>query len=240
MLGPETSNYQRNNIVFAVAILCLLAMVAFGALLWQDPRTRDGIYYCGTLAALFGFWAYWISSCKITLHTDGFASETMFGRKELSFEDLESFAYHAVKQSVNFIPVGTYYTLKFVFSNGQKLKFGNRFGHMEALSGDLIRLTTTVLLPKLSRRFDAGETLDFGTIKVSRSEGISIKKLFKWKTIPWNNLSSFKLEKGVLYVFEVGQKFDTGTSIAFIPNAFVLAAMLDVLQRPASNAATAR
>ncbi len=241
MLGPEVKTYQRNTIVFVVAVLFLLTFLAFGAALWREGGdSRQGAYVCFAIAALGGLWVAWINSCRLTIHSDGVSTVTMFGAKEMRFDELDRITYMAVKQSVNFIPIGTYYTLKLVNTNRQKIKFGNRFAKMQALSDDLVRLSTSVLLPKVAQRFDAGETLDFGAIKVSRADGISIKKTFKWKNIPWERLASHQIDKGTFYIFEVGQKFDTGTSLGAVDNAFVLATLLDVLRQPASSAAGAQ
>ena len=72
------------------------------------------------------FLFFWVKSVRVTFHTDGISYHSLFGEKEIRWDALERFEYGAVKQSVNFIPVGTYYHIKLVGTEGKKLRLGNR------------------------------------------------------------------------------------------------------------------
>lgn len=239
MLGPEIKTYPRNTIVFLVALVALIGFVGLAGSLWNTPGDREASFYALGAAVLCGFWLVWLNSVKLIIHSDGVSAETIFGHQEMRFDDVAAVTHFAVKQSVNLIPVGTYHTFKMVDANGKKIKFGNRYKGMSAVCGELIHLTTAVLYPKLAKKYNAGETLDFGKIKVSRAEGITVKSLFSSRTIPWNQLSSYKIEKGSFYIFTIGQKRDAGTALSEIPNAFVLQALLDAMCAPEPASVTA-
>ena len=57
-------------------------------------------------------------SIRVTLHSDGISYQSLFGEKEMRWDAMERFYYGATKQSVNFIPVGTYYHIKLVDAEG--------------------------------------------------------------------------------------------------------------------------
>lgn len=62
---------------------------------------------------------------------------------------------------------------------------------------------------------------------MSRPHGIRIKELFHYKEIPWELVSSYAIQKGKFFIWEVGKKRPKGWKVHSIPNLFVL---LDLLK----------
>ena len=186
------------------------------------------------LLAVTVFWFFWLRSVQLSLHPDGVSYRSLFGEKEMRWETLERFYYEATKRSVNFIPIGTYYLFRLVDADGKKLRFGNRLERPGQLGQKLIEQTYPELFKKIADRFSGGQELDFGAIRVSRSGGIKIKKLFRFQEIPWDQVSSCAIQKGTFYVWRVGEKRTHGPSLRHVPNAFVLLGLLNTLRKPSA------
>jgi hypothetical protein len=89
-----------------------------------------------------------------------------------------------------------------------------------------------MLFQKCASHFDSGVDVEFGPVRLSRSGGIQIKKLFRVVKIPLDSVAEYRIEEGSLNVFRVGQKGSTGVSIRQIPNVFVLVGLLDAIYKP--------
>src|SRR4051812_34503509 len=100
MLGPDFKTYSRNTINFIVGVLLLAGCVGFASRLWKAPDSRQGAYGMLVAAAIIAFWLVWLNSAKLTIHSNGISTETIFGRQEMLFDDIEKLQYSAVKQSI--------------------------------------------------------------------------------------------------------------------------------------------
>lgn len=182
-----------------------------------------------------GTWIVWLLSVRVSLYQNGIAYQSIFGKKELLWVDVERFYYSALKRSVNFIPVGTYYSFKLVTARGERMSFGNRIERPADVASRLIQATYPALFHKSADVFDNGMELDFGPVKLSHSGGLNVKKLFRTVRIPLDSLADYRMERGSFYVWRVGQKRPVDTSIGKIPNAFVLIGVLDAIYKPPPN-----
>ena len=232
MLGAPAETYKTSNatpILIAVLGLLIPGMVFLSA----DPTelTSSDAVFAFIFLVPTGFLVAWLFSVRVTLHQDGIAYRSLFGSKEMRWDEVERFYYSSVKRSINFIPVGTYYTFKFVGSRGQSMSFGNRVERPDQLGKKLIEYTYVPLLQKAARLFDSGSELDFGPIRVSKATGVKIKKWFRHKSIPWEQVADYRIDQGHFYVWRVGQKHGTGHALGKIPNAFVLLGLLDTIYK---------
>lgn len=231
MLGPPLETYKPNKgVLIALAIGLILAL-----LIQKDIKGGWLLALCGPFVLALG----WVLSVRVSLHQEGISYQSFLGSKEMRWDEVERFYYSATKQSINFIPIGTYYTFKLVDSRGQKISFGNRVERRAELGTKLLQCTFDPLLRKLASLFNAGSELDFGPIRVIRDKGVKIKRLFGYKEIPWDQVADYRIDQGQFYVWRVGQKRTTGTPISSIPNAFVLLALLDNIFRPSNEAKSA-
>lgn len=232
MLGPEIETYRGNNI--AIVVIALLGVaegfLMFAALSAGPTDTAEKIAALLSLAP-FVLLFFWVNSVRVTIHTDGVSYRSIFGEKEMRWDSLERFHYSATKQSVNFIPVGTYYRFKFVDSEGRKLSFGNRVDRPGKLGPKLVEHSFPALFKKVAAQYNSGQEVDFGAIRVSREGGVKIKKFFGTKNIPWNEVGSYAIQKGHFYVWRKGEKRTTGPGLRAIPNAFVLQGLLNSIFR---------
>jgi len=233
MLGAELETFRGNRIVMGlVAMLGLgaasLVYVGFTA---NPPDNRFRIFTL-LLLAVPVLLLFWLKSIQVTLHSDGVSYRSMFGEKEMRWDAVERFYYGATKRSVNFIPVGTYYDLKFVDAEGKKLRLGNRVEHPGKLGPKLAEHSFPALFKKVADRFNSGEEVDFGVIRVNRGTGLRVKKLSGYKEIPWNQVSSYAIQDGRFYIWRTGEKRTRGSALRQVPNAFVLQGLLNSIFKP--------
>ncbi len=239
LMQPPFETFGTNKltlglvIAFALFYISVFISVFYSA--FSEGSVEGVVLLFGLgLVGLFGLWIAWLLSIRVSLHENGIAYHSLFGSKEMLWDEVGRFYYSALKRSINFIPVGTYYSFKLQSSGGQRLSFGNRVERPEQLGSKLIQLTYPGLLQKCAAHFDGGIELEFGPVRLSRSGGIQIKKLFRIVKIPLESVAEYRIEAGSLYVFRVGQKRTTGISIGQIPNAFVLVGLLDAIYKPAT------
>ncbi len=235
MLGPELETYRGNKIVMVVVAILALMPASIAYLAFTTTPDKGFQVFALFLLAVPIFFIFWLKSIQVTLHNDGITYRSLFGEKEMRWDAVDRFGYEAVKRSVNFIPVGTYYLFRLKDAEGKKMRIGNRVEHPAKLGEKLIELTYPELYRKVVERYNNGEVLDFGAIKVSHADGIKMKKFFGHKVIPWNQVSSYAIQKGTFYVWRVGEKITFGCSLHNVPNAFVLLGLLKAICNPSAT-----
>ena len=236
MPGAELETFGGNKVVMGLVVVLALGTSWFVYAAFTTPSTDNGFrIFALTLMAGPVLLFFWLKSIQVTLHTDGISYRSMFGEKEMRWDVVERFYYGATKQSVNFIPIGTYYHFKFVDSEGKKLRLGNRVGRLAPLGQKLIEHTYPTLIKKAVSQYNSGQEVDFGSIRVNRTTGIKVKKFFGWKEIPWDNVSSFAIQQGHFYVWRKGEKRTTGPTLRFVPNAWALHSLLKSILFPGTT-----
>lgn len=179
----------------------------------------------------------WILTCRVTLDQLGITYRSVMGEMQMRWVDVEKMYYQATKESVNLIPVGTYYRYKLVDCNGRKIKFGSRIGHGAKLAELLVKMTYPHVFDRCAARYNAGSEVDLGDIRLSRQNGIRVKRLLGWKHIPLSEVAEYRIDRGHFYIFRMGERRTSGPAIWNVPNAFVLVALLDSIYRPQTEAA---
>lgn len=235
MLGPEIETFRGNKIVMGLVVVLALGAgwLAYDAFTTNPPDNSSKTFWLILLAVLVLLF-FWLMSVQVRLHHDGISYRSLFGEKEMRWDAVERFYYSAIKRSVNFIPVGTYYYFKFVDSEGKKLRFGNRVERLGKLGPKLVEHSLPALFKKVADRFNNGEEVDFGAIRVSKAGGIKVKKLFGHEEIPWDQVSSYAIQTGHFYVWRKGEKRTRGPSLREVPNAFVLHGLLNSIFKPST------
>lgn len=228
MFGPALDTYKPNKValavLFGISVAIVVSIVAAGGQL-NTAMFVWTLVFCSPFLLPAG----WMLTVKLSLHQEGLIHQSMFGTTEMRWDEVEKFYYSSVKRSINLIPVGTYYTFKLIDRNGNKLSFGNRFERREELGQKLIENTYQPLYQRLADLYNSGVELDFGAIRMQREHGLKIKKTFRWKKMPWDQLGEYAINEGIFYLWPVGKKYVTGPSLGDVANAFVLIGLLDEL-----------
>jgi hypothetical protein len=233
MLGAELETFGGNKVMMGLVVVLALSTSWFVYAAFTIPSPDNGFkIFALTLFAIPALFFFWLKSIRVTLHPDGISYHSMFGEKEMRWDAVERFYYGATKQSIHLIPIGTYYHFKFVDSEGKKLRLGNRIGGLAPLGQKLIEHTYPTLIKKVVDQYNSGQEVDFGAIRVNRATGLKVNTFFGRKEIPWDNISSFAIQKGHFYVWRKGEKRTTGPTLRSVPNAWALQGLLKSILNP--------
>lgn len=235
MLGAELETFRGNKIVMGLVVILGLGAASLVYVSFTTTPPDNGFKTLSLLLLAVPVLLFlWLKSVQVTLHSDGVSYRSMFGEKEMRWDAVERFYYGAIKQSVNFIPVGTYYHFKFVDAEGKKLRLGNRVEHPGKLGLKLVEHSYPALFKKVADQYNSGQEVDFGAIRVTRGVGVKIKKLFGNKEIPFDQISSFAIQHGCFYIWRKGEKRTRGPGLRQVPNAFVLQGLLNSIFKPST------
>jgi hypothetical protein len=234
--------YRGNRVVVG-----LFALLAAGSafLVWMslnssEPDSPGDYRIYVVIALLLAAYAFWTFKKMVTLHSEGIIYQNLAGEKQMRWDEVEKFFYSATKRSVNLIPVGTYYSYKLVDGQNKTITLGNGIERTKELGLKIIELTQASLLKKTSHQFDSGVDVDFGYIKLSRTKGLTIRKLFGgWKSVPLGEIRKYSIQMGQFCVWGANDKLLGAAGVPNIPNVFVLKVLLDVIFAPKTKAAQA-
>ncbi|HUJ33112.1 MAG TPA: DUF6585 family protein [Candidatus Acidoferrum sp.] len=234
MLSPALETYRGNRFALTQASLWFLVSVGgLGAA--QAYKPLDWQYLEMIAVALIGISAFflcWLLTVRIGLHPDGISVQSFLGRKEVRWDEVDRFYYSAIQQRVNGIPAGTYYTFRLIDRQGTKISLGHTVERPEQFGTKLIQFTQKPLLTRAIGHYNSGVEVSFGPVKVSRTDGITIRTLTLKKKMALNQVASYRIERGKFYIFSRGEKRSGGTEIRTIPNAFALLGLLDAILKP--------
>jgi hypothetical protein len=229
MLGPVLDTYKTNIRMTAFAVI--LAFI-FCIPLWFAARETNSRTARIVFLAVLAFFVLLIAerlTARAYLHDDGISYRSILSQKEIRWVEVERLYYGAHRLSAYLIPLGTFYHLKLLDQNGQKLSLGDRVSRTAQLAEKIAQYTYEPLLRKATDNFNSGEELDFGLVRVSRSTGLKVKRWSRYTTIKWADLAAYKLDAGNFYLWRTGEKHTNGLPTERIPNAWVLLDLLNTV-----------
>ncbi|MDA2913480.1 PH domain-containing protein [Acidobacteriia bacterium AH_259_A11_L15] len=211
-----------------VVIVGLFAEVLFLPFIENPTVQLINAAYWGGVALLLA----WLLSVRVSLHDDGITYRSLFGSKEMRWDEVERFYYgvsapqEAVTVSEDEEKFTSSYSIKPIDSQRRKISFGSwRIRRAKQLGAKLVEHTYAPLLRKAAQLFDSGAELAFGAIRVSRDGGLKVKKAFGFKSIPWKQISEVQIGEEGFYLCQGGEKY-TLFPLSKIPNAFALCGLL--------------
>lgn len=236
VLGPELETYRSDKMVVVTAAAEVLAPVAaICAACWSDDL--DSAAKCLDLALLAGPLLYiaWLYSRRVTLHVDGITYHTLFGEQEMRWDLVERFDYRATHRR---FPLATRYRFTLHEAGRSILRVGKGIAHAAKLGERLREFTTPPLLRKCLVRFNGGEDLDFGAVRLSRVAGIRIKKRNGEKVVLLDQVNSCAIQNGRLQIeWSDEQTLKDSWELNQLTNSFALLALLQTVAHPIPRAA---
>lgn len=242
-LGSLTTEYRTsggiqilNLIAGGVFLLGGLAAMAAGPVIaWSEGTFGPLIIsLCGLGAAALGAWTIYgffrDRGWRVLVFSDGLAEVRGNKTTVLPWDDATHFWYAVTKNYRNGIYVGTTYNFTVQGKDGQKLSFrngltdiSNKKVGVERL-GEVIRDETMArLYPKYAAAYNAGQTINFGNLSISK-QGISNGK----ETIAWEQVKGINLDRGVINIQKEGKWFTwKSATVGGTPNVFVFLSMVD-------------
>jgi len=111
---------------------------------------------------------------------------------------------------------------KVQLDDGRKYTFNNALRNVTELIATIQQEVTPRILARASDAYDAGETIPFGKLGVSKA-GISRGK----QTLPWDQVKRVTVDKGVITVRKQGSLLKwASVPVAEMPNFFVFASLV--------------
>ena len=202
MLCPTLETFKTNKVTLAlVIILGLVAELIFYLIESENPTVElINVGFVAGVALLLA----WLLSVRVSLHDDGISYRSLFGSKEMRWDEIERFHYSAVYKGSD---EGTYYSFKLIDAQGRKISVGEHLlVRSEELGAKLIEYTYPPLFRKAADLFSSGVEMDFGAIRLSRDSGVKIKKAM-W--IPWEQVSDYQTDEQYFYLCQLGNKHPT-------------------------------
>ena len=225
-LGPVLETYGPNIRVVAIVLFLALFFCTVALLFALDLRDRTAwiIFYLLTAAFLLLLLRYLLS--KAWLHELGISYRGMLGYGEMRWLDIARLYFGSYELHAHHIPLGTYYRLKLVSIHGKRVSLGERLRRSDDLADRITRFTFEPLLQKAMQDFSADGEVDFGRIRVSRPQGVSIIKTLFDKKLRWEEIAGYDFNS-VYITFHRFKGFSWKVPSEGVPNAYVLKALLD-------------
>jgi hypothetical protein len=157
----------------------------------------------------------------------GISYRGISGYGEIRWQEVERFYFGAYEIHAHYLPLGTFYRLKMISTQGQKISLGERVRRAEELAEKIGKFTFERLLQKALHEFNGGARVDFGAILVSRAEGVTIIKWYADKKMRWDEIAGYDVTSSYLRFHRLNKRFAWDVSSERVANVPVLRALLD-------------
>lgn len=227
-LGTPTAEYTSNIIrqAFSLVVSAILTIMGVVAILHALSAALSGgsdallFSGLGLVYALPG--ALWFISTirkrglRVLVFPAGL-SLTKGGKTEIiRWDDVE-----IVRQTIrkNQYTTFTAYSCTVQLHDGSKYTFNNALRNVDQLISTIQQESTHRILSRVSEAYDAGQTIPFGKLSVSKA-GISKGN----NTLPWDQVKGVTVNNGVVTIKKQGSLFKwTSVTVAETPNFYVFA-----------------
>jgi len=232
-LGPAWQSFGP-NIRLAVALFgigTLLSSLAYDTARQFHDAIAWIIFYFLSLG--FGLLLVRHLVFRLWVHESGISYRTIFGEREIRWRDLDRIYYGSFDIHLHYVPLGTFYRLRLITKQGEKLSIGERLHGANDLADLIQSHTLPEMLRKATHEFENGVPLDFGAIRVSRKDGVIYRKWFAWHTILWENFEFRGTTDAHVRVSDFKKWFGANISAEKVANVHVLEALLDRVKKGA-------
>lgn len=213
-----------------LGILVLVGLFFASVSIMGDTFTE---YFVAAIVAAGVIWLLlWIIAThrrRILVFTDGFVYSGLFGRDVCRWADIEgvwqSVTNHYIRRYGRTSFAGTAHVYTILRNDGKKLRLNDGVRDI-ALLGETIQSEVFLrLLPRNAERFNRGDTLSFGPLRIDR-QGLHTGR----QTLPWREVASaIIVQDGWLWITRTGQPPTTWVRLdaVSIPNLAILLSLTD-------------
>jgi len=195
-------------LALAVAIIAYIAnqMISY----WGSYNLLDALKLFAPLfgwallffvLALVFYFLYRRSSGKsLSVYENGLvAVDRKKGKREWLWDEIDYFLAEVTKHAAGKATTHVYQIVK---KNGDKIVFGDEFPDVEAMASTIRSYLNPVVYKRQAELYNNGEPCDFGVVKLSKLDGIFIKK----KKIGWDEIEAVRVGDGFFSVEKKGKK----------------------------------
>jgi hypothetical protein len=229
------------SLLFSMAMLGLSALVllvgmydTYVAFQQHGPAMIDDVlvapFWITMGLFVLGLLAGWSAVTRwnkgVAVFEEGFAVRNWKGIQLWRWQDVVSMTSAVTSHSILGIHTGTTHHYDFTNSRKQRLFLTDSISKVEQLAQNIDQRTYPLLYEIAAAHFNAGQSIPFGRIRISRS-GIVVGR----RTYPWMDVKAVSIQHGILKVSgkEAGWFSGTRLAISGIPNARVLLTILEHL-----------
>jgi len=188
----------------------------------STPLVLAVIAFAIGAAATWSAYSNWNRAALV--YTNGIAYNDGKGLQTWRWEEVDQFLAAITRHYTNGIYTGTTYVYTLRKADGTKLVLDNRFNKVQDLGQMVERAATPTLYKRAADAYNAGQTVSFGPVALSKG-GIAFGK----KSYPWTEVAQVSINKGFLQVSKKDGGWFSGASAAAstIPNLNVLLSIVD-------------
>ena len=228
-LGPPLRSYGPNiKVTVILVVVGLLPCLLVFAVAIEIKDATAWTIFC-LLAALYGGTVLRQLSTRVWLHEAGVSWRGILGQGEMRWLDFDRMYFGSYEIHAHYVPLGTFYRLKLVRPQGQKVSLGERIGGGDDLAREIAKFTLKPLLQKAMQGFENGQEFGFGAISVSKSEGVTVSKWYSDKKIPWQEIEGYESSDAYFKIRRYKKHFTVNVASEKVANKHVLRAVLDSL-----------
>jgi len=226
-LGPALETYGPNIKVtgILVAIGGLFCGLAYAVALDALNKTAWAVFV-GMTAVFSGLLLHHLRS-RVWVHDPGISFRGILGYGEIRWQDVERMFFYSYEVHAHWIPLGTLHRLKLVDAHGHKISLGERIRCADELAERIAKATLERLLQKSVEEFQSGAVVDFGSILVSRAEGVTLRKWYGDKQIQWKEIAGYDFTSSHVGFHRFEKRFSANIGTERVANALVLRVLLD-------------
>jgi len=231
--GGSTTEYRGSKGVLCVAVITGLAIALVGVipfLLNYDeagPTERAISWGIGLLilgvAVLVLRKAVRDYGRRVVIGPEGLVYTVGDRGETVRWDEVEAVYQRVTKRYIHGIYLGT--TRRYIvhYDGDRRLTFDGKLADVDGLGARIQHEVTSRLLPRARASYDAGASLAFGALGVSR-HGLSNGR----ETVAWNDIQSVRLDQGMLTVRKRGKWRNwSRIPVAKTPNVWVFLALVD-------------
>ena len=226
-LGAPCETYGPN--IRVIAILAPIALLCCGLAFAVASDLRDRTAWATFYVLTAGFAALLLRylTSRVWVHELGVSFRGMLGYREIRWQEVERIYFGSYEIHAHYIPLGTFYRLKLISAHGQKISLGERIRGADQLAQQIAKFTFNRLLQQASQQFNSGAQVDFGAIRVSRAEGLTLKKWYRKKAMRWAEIEGYDTTSYRVTFHRFGSRFAWNVASERVANIHVLRALLN-------------
>jgi hypothetical protein len=190
------------------------------------PWILAGILFMIALGLSWSVLNNWKKTAVV--YQNGLAYRDRKGMRAWRWEEFGSMTSAVTKHYTNGIYTGTTHNYTLIKRDGESFTLNDTITDVENLAGEIREHIFPLLYDLYAQAYNQGQTITFGPVKLSKTEGIRIGK----KDYPWDEIEQVAIQRGTLSVKKKGGRWFSGAnaSASSIPNLEVLLSIIDQIK----------
>jgi len=230
-LGPALETFGPNYKITGILFVIGLVFSGIAYAVADDLHDRTGWMIFDGTVLFFGalVWSHLV--CRAWLHETGISYRKILGSGEIRWMEVEQIYFGTYEVNAHMIPLGTFCNFRIVTTQQRKISFGSSIRDAEVLFDAASKKTFDLLYQKAVQEYNSGSEVEFGAVRVSRETGVTIRRWFRTRTIPWRDIAGFQFDGHFVQFDRVSSRFVAKVDSEHVANTRALHALLTGVMR---------